>query len=52
MDELIPLSVLELDLEPPSVGGWRPYLADRGVAVVEDDLGRASVARSDARRWF
>jgi hypothetical protein len=48
--ELIPLSVLELDVDPPSVGGWRAFLAGRGVAVVVDNIGRDAVTRADARR--
>ena len=27
---LIPISVLALDVDPPSVGGWTAYLAGRG----------------------
>jgi hypothetical protein len=40
----IPLSHLGLDLEPP-LDGWSVFLRDRGVEVVEDDLGRPSVPR-------
>jgi hypothetical protein len=47
--DLIPLSVLQLDLDPPSVGGWAAYLADRGIAIVLDDIGRAAVSRQDAK---
>ena len=50
-DELVPLSVLELDLPAP-VEGWTAYLADRDIRIVLDDLGRAAVARSDARQLF
>jgi hypothetical protein len=46
---LIALSVLELDLPAP-VEGWATYLADRGISITIDDIGRASVARSDARQ--
>jgi hypothetical protein len=42
------LSVLALDLDAPSAG-WAGYLAGRGIAVVADDVGRPSIARSDAR---
>jgi hypothetical protein len=49
--ELIPLSHLALDLGEPSTG-WASHLADRDIAVVIDDVGRASVARSDARLLF
>jgi len=45
-DELIPLSVLELDL--PARDGWSLELT--GVTVVVDDVGRRSVSRDDARR--
>ena len=45
-DELIPLSVLELDL--PAQDGWTLDLT--GVTVVADDVGRRSVSRDDARR--
>jgi hypothetical protein len=48
--DLVPLSVLELDLAAPSVGGWTAYLAGRGIAVVLDDIGRSAVTRADARR--
>jgi hypothetical protein len=48
---LIPLSHLQLDLQPP-VEGWNTYLNGRGIAVVTDDLGRLAVARDDARRLF
>jgi hypothetical protein len=46
--ELIPLSILQLDLPAP-VEGWNSYLNSRSIPVVEDDLGRAAVARSVAR---
>jgi hypothetical protein len=49
--ELVPLSVLALDLGEPSTG-WSSHLADRGIEIVLDDLGRASIARSDARQLF
>jgi len=45
-DELIPLSVLELDL--PAHDGWSLDLT--GVTVLADDVGRRSVSRDDARR--
>ena len=47
----VPLSHLQLDLGEP-VEGWRPFLADRHIEIVTDDLGRLSVARDDARRLF
>lgn len=48
---LIPLSELELDLPAPGEG-WAAHLAHRGVEIVLDDIGRASVRRSDARLLF
>ena len=48
-EELVPLSVLELDLPTPGEG-WAAYFADRGISITIDDIGRASVARSDARQ--
>jgi hypothetical protein len=48
-DHPIPLSVLELDLGQAPVGGWAAYLADRGVELVLDDVGRLAVSRDDAR---
>jgi hypothetical protein len=47
----VPLSHLQLDLGEPAEG-WRPFLADRHIEVVVDDLGRLSVARDDVRRLF
>lgn len=51
-DDLIPLSHLALDLPEPCGVGWAAYLAGRGIEVVNDDLGRASVGRTDARQLF
>ena len=51
LKQLVPLSVLELDLPAPGEG-WAAYLADRDISITIDDIGRASVARSDARRLF
>jgi hypothetical protein len=48
-EQLVPLSVLELDLTAP-VEGWSNFLADRGISITIDDIGRASVSRSDARQ--
>ena len=48
--ELIPLSVLALDLLAPA--DWSAFLADRGIEIVLDDIGRAAISRSDARRLF
>jgi hypothetical protein len=49
--EPIPLSVLELDLPAPRIG-WAAGLAEKGVDIVTDDLGRLAVSRVDARRLF
>jgi hypothetical protein len=38
-DHRIPLSHLELDLPAPA-GGWAAYLADRGISITIDDIGR------------
>ena len=44
----IPLSVLELDLPAPAVG-WLVELDRRGIQVVDDDIGRPSISRDDAK---
>jgi hypothetical protein len=49
--EPVPLSVLELDLPAPTIG-WAAGLAERGIEVVLDDLGRLAVSRANARRLF
>jgi hypothetical protein len=51
VEQPVPLSELERDLPAPGVG-WAAHLSDRGVQVVLDDLGRAAVARRDARLLF
>ncbi|HEY6688334.1 MAG TPA: hypothetical protein VI094_19240 [Propionibacteriaceae bacterium] len=51
LEPLVPLSVLQLDLDAP-VGGWASYLADRHIEVVADDIGRMSVSRDAARLLF
>jgi hypothetical protein len=43
------VSVLELDLPAPGEG-WAAYLAARSISITIDDIGRASVSRSDARQ--
>ena len=50
-DQPIPLSELERDLDAPG-GGWPAYLAGRGVRILEDDIGRPAISRSDARQLF
>jgi hypothetical protein len=49
--DLIPLSHLALDLAEPAIG-WAACLAERGISVQVDDVGRLSVSRADARRLF
>jgi hypothetical protein len=49
--QLIPLSVLALDLEAPAEG-WTAYLHSSGIAVVADDIGRSAISRADARQLF
>jgi hypothetical protein len=50
-EQPVPLSQLSLDLDVP-VEGWTVFLAARGIEITLDDIGRMSVARSDARRLF
>ncbi len=45
VEQLIPLSHLDLDLTRPPAG-WRAMLKARGVEIVADDIGRPSIARS------
>jgi hypothetical protein len=47
--DLVPLSVLALDLADPPPEGWHLYLARRGTAITLDDIGRPSIDRGDAR---
>ena len=48
-DHPVPLSHLVLDLDQEPVAGWPSYLADRGVELVLDDIGRPAVSRDAAR---
>jgi hypothetical protein len=48
-EDLIPVSVIALELPAPTVGGWDAFLSNRGVEVLTDDIGRLAVSRSDAR---
>jgi hypothetical protein len=48
--EPVPLSHLALDLADAPAGAWTVWLAERGIAVVFDDIGRPAISRSDARR--
>jgi hypothetical protein len=50
-EQVVPLSELARDLPAP-VDGWAAELDRRGVAVLEDDLGRAAVDRATARVLF
>jgi hypothetical protein len=50
-EQVVPLSELERDLPAPA-DGWAAELERRGVAVLEDDLGRAAVDRATARVLF
>jgi hypothetical protein len=45
--EPVPLVVLELSLTAPVE--WAAFLADRGMSIIIDDIGRPAVSRSDAR---
>ena len=45
--DLIPLSQLALDVDPPSVG-WDAYLTGRGIPIVLDHIGRSAVSSADA----
>jgi hypothetical protein len=42
--ELIPVTHLSLDLAEP-INGWEPALLERGLEIVEDNLGRPCVRR-------
>jgi hypothetical protein len=48
-DELVPLSVLALDLDAPAVG-WDAFLASRNIPVVLDHIGRSAISSADARQ--
>jgi hypothetical protein len=47
--EPIPLSHLALDLAEPA-NGWAAYLADHGISIAFDDLGRRAIGREDAKK--
>jgi hypothetical protein len=51
-EPLVPISILELDLPTAPAVGWPAYLAEKGITVLTDDLGRLCVARGDAKRLF
>lgn len=51
-EQLVALSVIALDLPEPSGVGWAAYLADRGIAIVLDDLGRSAITKAAARQLF
>jgi hypothetical protein len=47
----VPLSVLALDLDGGApIGGWTVWLAERGIAVAFDDIGRPAISRADAKQ--
>jgi hypothetical protein len=46
-EQLVPLSVLALDMTPPSE--WDALLAERAIPLLVDDLGRDAVSRDHAR---
>jgi hypothetical protein len=41
-EQLVPLSVVALDLPAPA--DWSAFLADRGIKITIDDIGRAATA--------
>jgi hypothetical protein len=47
-DDLIPLSVLQLDLDPGEP--WPMFLGRRGIAFKPDRIGRDAVTAGDAQR--
>ena len=49
--EPIPLSILELDLPAPPIG-WAAGLAEHGISIVFDDIGRRAISRADAKQLF
>ena len=51
LEDPVPLSVLSLDLDAPGEG-WINYLYRRQIKILTDDLGRASITRSDAKQLF
>jgi hypothetical protein len=47
----VPLSQLALDLDGGApIGGWTVWLAERGIAVAFDDIGRPAISRADAKQ--
>jgi hypothetical protein len=50
-DDLVPLSVLALDLDAPAVG-WDAFLAGRSIPIVLDRIGRSAISSADARQLF
>jgi hypothetical protein len=46
--QLVPLSILALDIDEPVVG-WPAFFRARGIELIEDDLGRPAIRREDAR---
>jgi hypothetical protein len=48
--DLIPISRLELDLDDAPANGWAAYLADHGISIAFDDIGRRAIDRADAKK--
>jgi hypothetical protein len=48
--DLIPISVIALDLAEPPAGGWIAYLTSRGIPIVLDHIGREAIDSADARQ--
>ena len=48
--EPIPLSVLALGLDQQPANGWTVWLAEQGISITFDDLGRRCISRADAKR--
>jgi hypothetical protein len=49
LEPLVPLSVLQLDLDTPAEG-WPNFLAARDIEVTLDDIGRMAISRDAARQ--
>jgi hypothetical protein len=49
--DLIPISVVQLDLDAPGEG-WPAYLAARHIEITLDDIGMMSISRDAARQLF
>jgi hypothetical protein len=47
--ELVPLSVLGLDVSAPATG-WEPFLTVRNITILFDDIGRSQLAATTLER--